>query len=132
MASSQWQDEELWIVTAVTHNERPTDGAKEVTRGINPYASSTVSGEELKDSRIKAEKLEAQMSQFVRVVSRLFGSVQKQVEPQAGLQLDEITLSVEIGGEGEIKLLGTGVKAAGKGAIELKFKRSESSKPVNG
>jgi hypothetical protein len=39
--------------------------------------------------------------------------------------LDEIELSVEISGEGEIKLMGTGGKAASKGAIKLTFRRAE-------
>jgi len=41
------------------------------------------------------------------------------------MQLDEIELSVEISGEGEIKLMGTGGKAGSKGAIKLTFKRAE-------
>jgi hypothetical protein len=131
MTEQNWQDEELWIVTASSADNSSKQGMKAVTPNGNPYGSPTVTDEEIKNSRMTAGKLEAQMSQFVRVVSRLFSNVQKQVEPQAQLQLDEITLTVEIGSEGEIKLLGTGVKAAGKGAIELKFKRSSPQSPVN-
>lgn len=36
---------------------------------------------------------------------------------KSSMQLDEIELSVEISGEGEVKLVGTGAKAAGKEAI---------------
>ncbi|NMF59816.1 Pepco domain-containing protein [Pseudanabaena yagii] len=132
MQEQNWGDEELWIVTASSPNvQEKQTGQKSPTRDFNPYGSSskaTVSGEELKESRVKAETLAAQMSQFVRVVSKVFATVEKQVEPQAGLQLDEITLSVEISGEGEFKLLGTGGKLGGKGAIELKFKRAELPK----
>jgi len=124
MTDNNWQDEDLWIVTASTSSEnKPTDGRKAAI-GSNPYSNSTTKDEETKDSRINAGKLATQMSQFVGVVSHLFNHVQKQVEPQGKLQLDEITLTVEISSEGEVKLLGSGVKAAGKGAIELKFKRS--------
>lgn len=124
MTDNNWQDEDLWIVTASTSSEnKPADGRK-VATGSNPYSNSTTKDEETKDSRINAGKLATQMSQFVGVVSHLFNHVQKQVEPQGKLQLDEITLTVEISSEGEVKLLGSGVKAAGKGAIELKFKRS--------
>jgi hypothetical protein len=41
------------------------------------------------------------------------------------MQLDEIELSVEINGEGQMSILGTGGKAGGKGAIKLKFKRAD-------
>jgi hypothetical protein len=127
MTDNSWQDEDLWIVTASTPDNLSTDGRKSVTRSGNPYSSPTVTDEEVKENRVKAGKLATQMSQFVGVVSHLFNHVQKRVEPQAGIQLDEITLTVEISSEGEIKLLGSGVKAAGKGAIELKFKRNSQA-----
>ncbi|AFZ58841.1 hypothetical protein H6G54_28415 [Anabaena cylindrica FACHB-243] len=124
MTDNRWEDEELWIVTASTPGDRTKEGVKAVTGNGNPYSSPPVTVEEIKESRLKAGKLAAQMSQFVGIVSHLFSHVEKQIKPQAGLELDEVTLTVEISSEGEIKLLGTGVKAAGKGAIELKFKRS--------
>jgi hypothetical protein len=40
-----------------------------------------------------------------------------------GYALDEIELSLEVGAEGEIGLLGTGGKLSGKGSISLKLKR---------
>ncbi|MEA5554742.1 hypothetical protein VB713_27830 [Anabaena cylindrica UHCC 0172] len=122
--NNNWQDEDICIVTASTPDDRTQEGMKTVIGNKNPYSSPTVTGEEIKENHIKAGKLATQMSQFVAIVSHLFNHVEKQVQPQAGIQLDEITLTVEIGSEGEIKVLGTGVKAAGKGAIELKFKRS--------
>jgi hypothetical protein len=132
MPEQNWGDQELWIVTASDPIvEEPQTGQKAVVnRDFNPYSPSkaTVSVKQLKESRVKAEKLAGEMSQFVQVVSKILATVEQQVEPQAGLQLDEITLSVEISGEGEIKLLGTGGKLGGKGAIELKFKRIEPSK----
>ena len=47
-------------------------------------------------------------------------------QPNSKMQLDEVELSVEINGEGEIGLLGmAGVKAGGKGAMTFKFKRNK-------
>ncbi|NUN65569.1 hypothetical protein HCU40_12605 [Pseudanabaena biceps] len=129
MQEKDWGDDELWIVTATSPNiaESPT-GQKNVTGSGNPYAPPTVLGEELKESRVKAETLAAQMSQFVRVIGRVFADAQKQINPEAGLQLDEVKLAVDISAKGEIKLLGTGIETSGKGAIELKFKRVDPSK----
>lgn len=65
------------------------------------------------------------MASFVSVVSRLFNRAEQQADKKSGMQLDEIELSsVEISAEGEVKLVGTGAKAAGRGAIKLKFKRA--------
>jgi hypothetical protein len=132
MQEQDWGDEELWIVTSEPKDlsQSPETGQKAVSKGNNPYGSSTatVSGEELKESRVKAVTLATQMSQFVRIIGRVFADAQKQIDPLAGLQLDEIKLAVEISGKGEIKLLGTGIETSGKGAIELKFKRIDPSK----
>jgi len=132
MQEQNWGDEELWIVTAsaATVQESQT-GQKSPTRDFNPYSNpskATVSGEEVQASRVKAETLAVQMSQFVRIIGRVFATAQQQIDPLAGLQLDEIKLAVEISGKGEIKLLGTGIETSGKGAIELKFKRIDQSK----
>lgn len=129
MIDKNWQDEELWIVTASSVDNVSKSGAKGGFPSANPPKD-----EETKDSRINAGMLAKQMSHFVGVISSVFTDVQKQIATQGELQLDEITLTVEISSEAEIKLLGTGGKAAGKGAIELKFKRSlpqTSQSPVN-
>ena len=132
MQEQDWGDDELWIVTASPANvtESQPTGQKGVTRDFNPYNNPTkaVSGEEVQASRVKAETLAVQMSQFVRIIGRVFATAQQQIDPLAGLQLDEIKLAVEISGKGEIKLLGTGIETSGKGAIELKFKRTDPSK----
>ena len=39
------------------------------------------------------------------------------------MQLNEVTLSVEINGEGQVSLVGTGGKLGNKGGITLKFTR---------
>ena len=125
MPEQNWGDEELWIVTAT-----PT-GQKSANRGSNPYdttSNAPVSGAAVQEGRVKAEALATQMSQFMRVISRVFAEAQKQTVPDSGLQLDEIKLAVEISGKGEIKLMGTGVETSGKGAIELKFKRVDLPK----
>ncbi|MFM6132837.1 MAG: hypothetical protein ACKO3K_06350 [Cuspidothrix sp.] len=131
MTNKNWQDEELWIVTASSSDNGSKQGMKAVTPNGNPYGSPTVTDEEIKNSRMNAGMLAKKMSDFVGIISGVFTDVQKQIATQGEIQLDEITLTVEISSEAEIKLLGTGGKAAGKGAIELKFKRSLPQTPVN-
>jgi hypothetical protein len=127
MQEQDWGDDELWIVTASSPNIAESSTGQKSAKSTNPYAAA-VSGEELKEGRVKAETLAAQMSQFVRVIGRVFADAQKQINPEAGLQLDEIKLAVDISAKGEIKLLGTGIETSGKGAIELKFKRVDPAK----
>ncbi|NES23013.1 MAG: hypothetical protein F6K41_29860 [Symploca sp. SIO3E6] len=121
-------DETIWIVTADTALVSENDGAKtgDSSRS-SPYSKSPVpTNRAARGARLSVRKLEAEMSKFLQIVGGLFNRAQKQVNQQSGLKLDEIELSVEISGEGEVKLLGTGGKAGTKGAITLKFKRVES------
>jgi hypothetical protein len=74
---------------------------------------------------ISADKLEQEMGRFLQIVSRLFKRAEIETEKKPGIHLDEIELSVEINGEGKVSLIGSGAKAGGKGAITLKFKRTE-------
>jgi len=80
------------------------------------------------EKTISVQELEQKMSGFLGMVSRLFSSAEKEAKKSSGMCLDEIELSVEIGAEGEIRLIGSGIKANGKGAIKLKFKRVTESK----
>jgi len=80
------------------------------------------------EKTLSVDELEAKMSGFLQMVGRVFSSAEKEAKKASGMCLDEIELSVEIGAEGEIHLIGSGAKASGKSAIKLKFKRVEESK----
>ena len=107
----------IWVVTDNTP-QPPTDNQRSY-RGVpaEGYAQTAV--------KISVQKLEQEMANFLSMVNQLFNQAEQQANKKSGIQLDEIELSVEISGEGEVKLIGTGAKAAGKGAIKLKFKRAE-------
>ncbi|NEQ70370.1 MAG: hypothetical protein F6K21_33735 [Symploca sp. SIO2D2] len=117
-------NETIWVITADT--PLTGDDGEKGNSSENPYRKSPVAAKRASQgSRISVQKLEAEMSKFLQSVGGLFNRAQKQVNQQSGFKLDEIQLSVEISGEGEVKLLGTGGKAGTKGAITLKFKRAE-------
>lgn len=69
--------------------------------------------------KIPFAQLRTRMRQFVADMGDLLVDVS--MRNPTGLELDEVELSVEIGGKGEILLLG---KAEGKGALTLKFKKA--------
>jgi hypothetical protein len=115
-------------------------GFETITIAVEPYEDQTQTGSSVAHPRgwggeaqssknMKQEKtltvaeLEQKMSGFLQMVGRVFSSAEKEAKKTAGMCLDEIELSVEIGAEGEIRLIGSGAKASGKSAIKLKFKR---------
>ncbi|NJL37238.1 MAG: hypothetical protein HC899_11045 [Leptolyngbyaceae cyanobacterium SM1_4_3] len=81
----------------------------------------------VKEVRLPVSQLEQNMTQFLHLIGRLFRQVDQQIGSESNLKLDEVELQVEISGEGEVKLVAGG-KAAGKGAITLKFTRSNAVK----
>lgn len=103
-------EETIWIVT---------DDTVQVSDTQRSYRE--VSKE--RGSKVSVSELEQKMSCFLQSVNRLFRQAEQQTIQSSGIKLDEIQLSIEISGEGEIKLIGTGCKAGSKGAIILKFKR---------
>lgn len=78
----------------------------------------------IKEVRLPVSQLEQNMNQFLQLIGRLFKQVDQQIGSESEMKLNEVELAVEISGEGEVKLVAGG-KAAGKGAIKLKFTRNQ-------
>ncbi|RZM76063.1 Pepco domain-containing protein [Leptolyngbya iicbica] len=78
----------------------------------------------LREVKLPTDLLEQNMLTFLQMVGGMFTKVDTAIGAEADLKLDEVELSVEISTEGEVKLVAGG-KAAGKGAITLKFKRND-------
>ncbi|MBF2007964.1 MAG: hypothetical protein IGS49_21595 [Chlorogloeopsis fritschii C42_A2020_084] len=127
---SETPSDTIWIVTDDTPQISIPDGTRGgITRGedwrdeIRDATGSKGIGDAVK---VSAQKLEQEMTHFLQVIGSVFSRAEQQAKLSPGMQLDEVELSVEISGEGEVKLIGSGGKAAGKGAIKLTFKRQES------
>lgn len=76
---------------------------------------------------VPVEKLEQGMADFLDTMGRVLKQAQAKAQEIGGMELDEIELSVEVNGEGQLSLLGSGTKVGGSGALTLKFKRASAS-----
>lgn len=76
---------------------------------------------------IRASILKAQMQDMINVVDEVFAQDAQSLDAKNsnGLQLEEITLSVQVNAKGELGILGTGGELGGSGGITLKFVRSK-------
>ncbi|MCL6754669.1 hypothetical protein KBT16_28285 [Nostoc sp. CCCryo 231-06] len=124
------QNDSIWIVTDEVPQISIPDGVKGGsgnTRGWGDETTRDSTGSKGVGDAVKvsAQTLEQNMSHFLKVVGSLFSQAEQQAKVNSKMQLDEIELSVEISADGEVKLIGSGVKAGSKGAIKLKFKRQE-------
>lgn len=64
------------------------------------------------------------LAKNLKAFSEQFGKALAAVDKvEGGFDLDEIKVSVELGVEGEITVLGVGASASGKAGLEMVFKR---------
>lgn len=121
-------EEKIWIVTSNAEAVTPTEGVRGIVTRSHDWVNETESNgrKAIEAVAVSAQRLEQNMVSFLSIIGGIFNRAEQQAkEENSGMQLDEIELSVEISAEGEIKLLGTGVKGGGKGGLTLRFKRSQ-------
>lgn len=120
---------EDYIIIVTEDTDESATTYTEGRRGWGEDVQKRVS--ELKEVKLNSAELEKKMTDFLQVVGRIFKQAEQQAQidqksgKTSGMQLTEVELSVEISAEGEVKLVAGG-KAAGKGAIKLKFTRVET------
>jgi hypothetical protein len=109
--------EEYLVIVTDDVDDAPDDASR---KGCGDEVRDRLS--RLKEVRLPISQVEHNMQQFLQLVGRLFRQVDEQIGAESAMQLEEVELSVEISGEGEVKLVAGG-KATAKGAIKLKFTR---------
>ncbi len=118
----------IWIVTDETVPPVADGGRNEEVKR-NPYSyvdSQPVRSQQRRGTPVSAAKLEQGMAEFVSIVGRVLEQTQQRAGEMTGMALEEIELMVEVNGEGQLSLLGTGGKAGAKGAMTLKFKAKKA------
>ena len=117
--------EKIWIITGEAYAQEPKTGARDSTRDIGGLLGSETP-EEIEEvvarerKPVEVEKLKREMKGFLQAMREMLDEAEP---PDSKMCLDEVTLSVEINGEGQISLFGIGGKAGGKGGMTFKFKR---------
>ncbi|MEM9535595.1 MAG: hypothetical protein AAGA40_07980 [Cyanobacteria bacterium P01_E01_bin.45] len=78
---------------------------------------------------MSANVIEAQMTQLMKSMGSVLGRAKQSAGEIAGMELQEVELSVEINAEGKVSLIGVGGAQAGaSGAITLKFGKPDPQK----
>lgn len=111
----------IWIITEETPQVPIPNG----TRGGGQDVGGLIGGSKQLEASaqvrvsVSAEKLRKEMADFLQVIGDVFDQADQQAS--SGMQLDEVVLAVEINGEGQVSLLGTGGKVGGKGGDYAQF-----------
>jgi hypothetical protein len=118
--------EKIWIIVEETSQKETTTGSRS-SRDIGGRLGETREVEvteevvTTKRTAVEVTKLKQEMKGFLQAMREMLDEAD---EPTSKIQLDEVQISVEINGEGQISLFGIGGgKAGGKGAMTFKFKR---------
>ena len=116
--------EKIWIITGETHAQEISSGTRDSSRDTGGLlGDETAEVTEVVSTERKAvevEKLKQEMKGFLQAMREMLDEADP---PDSKMCLDEVELSVEINGEGQISLFGVGGKAGGKGGMTFKFKR---------
>lgn len=114
----------IWIITGESDLQKTPTGARSSSdiggRLGEQKRSPEVAATER--SQVDVSKLKLEMQGFLKAMREMLDEADP---PSAKIRLDEVELSVEINGEGQVSLFGVGGKAGGKGAMIFKFKRKD-------
>ncbi|MDB9509276.1 hypothetical protein ACLB6K_23375 [Microcystis aeruginosa FACHB-524] len=114
----------IWIITGESDLQKTPTGARSSSdiggRLGEQERSPEVAATER--SQVDVSKLKLEMQGFLKAMREMLDEADP---PSAKIRLDEVELSVEINGEGQVSLFGVGGKAGGKGAMTFKFKRKD-------
>lgn len=117
----------IWVITDEPPPMIVPDGGRDGQVLPNPFDEPEAV--EIKNRYripVKAEKLEQGVAEFLQVMGRVVRHAQQNAVELGNMELDEIELAVEVNGEGQLSLLGSGGKVGGKGAMTLKFKLTKA------
>ncbi|TYT70566.1 hypothetical protein [Microcystis aeruginosa] len=114
----------IWIITGESEIRETPTGARS-SSDIGGRLGEQKSSPEVaatERSQVDVSKLKLEMQGFLKAMREMLDEADL---PSAKIRLDEVELSVEINGEGQVSLFGVGGKAGGKGAMTFKFKRKD-------
>lgn len=116
----------IWVVTeAEPMGDR---GADNIPR--NPFESDFPTPGLATTSRhgipVPVTKLRKGMADFLDGMGQVIQEAQVKAAEVGNMELEEIELSVEVNGDGQISLLGSGARVGGSSALTLRFKRASA------
>ena len=111
----------IWIITGESDLQKTPTGARS-SSDIGGQIGESAEVAATERSQVDVSKLKLEMQGFLKAMREMLDEADP---PSAKIRLDEVELSVEINGEGQVSLFGIGGKAGGKGAMTFKFKRKD-------
>ena len=119
----------LWFVSEVAASEETVE-VDSGSRGSDDVGGGFGSNLVQQTRRSLSQRVQVNVEDLKREIGNLLsavGDVFDQAQAESGLALEEVELSIEVGSEGQISILGSGGKVTGSGGIKLSFKRQRAA-----
>ena len=125
-------DEMISLITYVPSDSGENAPSKGLLRDAisdPPRSGPAEPGKGIGRVEVSVTEIEKQMTQLMKSVGGVLGRAKQGAGEFAGMELQEVELSVQISAEGQVSLMGIGGAQAGtSGAITLKFGQPQSGK----
>ncbi|MBF2084086.1 hypothetical protein [Thermoleptolyngbya sp. C42_A2020_037] len=116
----------IWVVTEAPASPNIQTDGQRGGWGNNPFGEPGFAGRTQR-TPVSTDALEQNMSSFLSRMGRVLSRARQSATEVAGMELEEIVLSVEVSGEGQVNLLGTGGRLGTSGGITLTFRAKPSA-----
>ena len=117
------QTDSIPIITYENAEVIGSDGSKGLGEALFGASSQAIGR-----FHVPTQEIADQLAHLLQGIGSILSQARQRAGDLADMELEEVSLTVEINGQGEVSLLGIGGAQAGtKGAIALKFTRKQSS-----
>ncbi|MFQ3615895.1 MAG: hypothetical protein SNJ57_05145 [Cyanobacteriota bacterium] len=124
--SSEADLDVIWVITETSASPNAQADGQRGGWGNNPFGEPGFAGRTQR-TPVSTDALEQNMSSFLSRMGRVLSQARQSAAEVAGMELEEIVLSVEVSGEGQVNLLGTGGRLGTSGGITLTFRAKPSA-----
>ncbi|GAB4135269.1 MAG: hypothetical protein Fur0046_07910 [Cyanobacteria bacterium J069] len=116
----------IWVITETPGSPGTQTDGQRGGWGSNPFGEPGFAGRTQR-TPVPTDALEQNMSSFLSRMGRVLSRARQSAAEVAGMELEEIVLSVEVSGEGQVNLLGTGARLGTSGGMTLTFRAKPSA-----
>ncbi|WP_448597819.1 Pepco domain-containing protein [Thermoleptolyngbya sp.] len=124
--SSEADLDVIWVITEAPASPNVQTDGQRGGWGGNPFGEPGFAGRTQR-TPVSTDALEQNMSSFLSRMGRVLNRARQSAAEVAGMELEEIVLSVEVSGEGQVNLLGTGGRLGTSGGMTLTFRAKPSA-----
>lgn len=117
----------IWVITeSEVRGDRSSDDPPRNPYD-EPFATPGLATTRRPGTPVPVSKIRQGMAEFLDGMGQVIQEAQAKAAEVGNMELDEIELAVEVNGDGQISLLGSGARVGGSSALLLRFRRTAAA-----